>query len=72
MAPFSSFLTELIYGNLRHLVAKQKLGVTESVYFLLTQEPKKDLIDIKIENAVSGMQVMIEIVCVPRNLRIFK
>ena len=40
-----------------------------SVYFLLTPEPKKHLIDIKIENAVSGMQVMIELVFVPCNLR---
>jgi hypothetical protein len=31
MAPFTPFLTEFMYRNLRHLVANQKAGTTESV-----------------------------------------
>lgn len=40
MAPFTPFLTELMYRNLRHLVANQKAGTTESVHFLSTPEAK--------------------------------
>jgi isoleucyl-tRNA synthetase len=40
MAPFTPFLTEFMYRNLRHLVANQKAGTTESVHFLSTPEPK--------------------------------
>ncbi|KAK4015854.1 hypothetical protein OUZ56_030826 [Daphnia magna] len=69
MAPFTPFLTELMYRNLRHLVANQKAGTTESVHFLSTPESKKHLIDTKIENAVSRMQVVIELGRVLRDRR---
>ena len=43
MAPFTPFLTEHMYRNLRHLVAGPKSESTESVHFLSTPEPKCDL-----------------------------
>lgn len=40
MAPFTPFLTELMYRNLRHLVANQRAEASESVHFLATPQPK--------------------------------
>lgn len=40
MAPFTPFLTELMYRNLRHLVASEETEATESVHFLSTPQPQ--------------------------------
>lgn len=39
MAPFTPFLTELMYRNLRHLVYEKRSEATESVHFLMTPQP---------------------------------
>lgn len=40
MAPFTPFLTEHMYRNLRHLVAADESEATESVHFLSTPQPQ--------------------------------
>ncbi|XP_070558772.1 isoleucine--tRNA ligase, cytoplasmic-like [Ptychodera flava] len=63
MAPFTPFLTELIYQNLRHLIdpAVSKGQDTNSVHYLMIPQPRSDLIDKGIENAVATMQTVIEL-----------
>nr|CAD7459207.1 unnamed protein product [Timema tahoe] len=62
MAPFTPFLTELMYQNLRHLVTSQGSNeLTSSVHYLMLPEPKTFLIDEGIERAVTRMQTVIEL-----------
>ena len=49
-APFTPFLTEYMYQNMRHLVEGE---VQESVHYVMIPDPRKDLIDIGMERAVS-------------------
>lgn len=58
MAPFTPFLTELMYKVLRQLLLGDSL---ESVHFNMIPEPKLDLIDKNIERAVQRMQAVIEL-----------
>lgn len=58
MAPFTPFLTELMYKVLRQLLSGDSL---ESVHFNMIPEPKLDLIDKNIERAVQRMQAVIEL-----------
>lgn len=58
MAPFTPFLTELMYKVLRQLLSGESL---ESVHFNMIPEPKLDLIDKNIERAVQRMQAVIEL-----------
>jgi isoleucyl-tRNA synthetase len=49
-APFTPFLTEHMYQNLRHLVDGE---VQESVHYLMIPDARKDLIDVHMERAVA-------------------
>ena len=49
-APFTPFLTEHMFQNLRHLVVGE---VSESVHYVMIPDARKDLIDIGMERAVS-------------------
>ncbi|KAG1682597.1 Isoleucine--tRNA ligase, cytoplasmic [Nymphon striatum] len=60
MSPFTPFLTEHMYQNLRHLVSDQKSN-EESVHYLMMPVVRSSLIDFKIENSVSHMQSVIEL-----------
>lgn len=66
MAPFTPFLSELMYQNLRHLNKNDK---AESVHYLMLPTPNSNLIDKKIESAVSHMQTIIELGRVIRDRR---
>ncbi|XP_039289224.1 isoleucine--tRNA ligase, cytoplasmic [Nilaparvata lugens] len=57
MAPYTPFLTELMYQNIRHLTHKPE----KSVHFLMMPQPRQTLIDEGIERAVSKMQSIIEL-----------
>lgn len=58
MAPFTPFLTEVMYKTLRRLLPESSL---ESVHFNMIPEPRLDLVDINIERAVQRMQAVIEL-----------
>ncbi|XP_063222598.1 isoleucine--tRNA ligase, cytoplasmic [Bacillus rossius redtenbacheri] len=62
MAPFTPFITELMYQNLKHLVVyHDSKETTTSVHYLMLPEPSISLIDEDIERAVSRMQSVIEL-----------
>ncbi|XP_067934443.1 isoleucine--tRNA ligase, cytoplasmic-like [Watersipora subatra] len=66
MAPFTPFLSETMYQNLKKVVA----GVTlESVHFLMLPKVKEELIDTEIERAVCRLQSVIELARVSRDKR---
>lgn len=58
MAPFTPFLTELMYKTLRQLLTGDSL---ESVHFNMIPDAKEDLVDKDIERAVQRMQTVIEL-----------
>ncbi|KOB71235.1 putative isoleucyl tRNA synthetase [Operophtera brumata] len=58
MAPFTPFLTELMYKTLRQLLPGDSL---ESVHFNMIPDAKEDLVDKDIERAVQRMQTVIEL-----------
>lgn len=58
MAPFTPFLTELMYKTLRQLLPDKSL---ESVHFNMIPEPKLNFVNIEIERAVQRMQAVIEL-----------
>lgn len=58
MAPFTPYLTELMYKILRQLLPGDSL---ESVHFNMIPDPKLDLVDKDIERAVQRMQSVIEL-----------
>lgn len=57
MAPFTPFLSELMYQNLRHLVSSPQ----ECVHFVMMPEPQLTFIDNEIERSVNNMQTVIEL-----------
>ncbi|XP_043220915.1 isoleucine--tRNA ligase, cytoplasmic-like [Amphibalanus amphitrite] len=58
MAPFTPFLTETMYQNLRHLSSSAEVA---SVHYLSLPEARQELIDAVIERSVSRMQAIIEL-----------
>jgi isoleucyl-tRNA synthetase len=63
-ASFTPFLTELMYQNMRHLLADEgsKAGEdTRSIHFVGLAKPREDFIHTDIESAVSKMQTVIEL-----------
>ena len=58
MAPFTPFLTETMYQNLRHLSSTAEVA---SVHYLSLPEARQELIDTVIERSVSRMQAIIEL-----------
>uniref|UniRef100_A0A671KBT9 isoleucine--tRNA ligase n=1 Tax=Sinocyclocheilus anshuiensis TaxID=1608454 RepID=A0A671KBT9_9TELE len=63
MAPFTPFITELMYQNLRHLIdpASVEEKDTASIHYLMLPHVRESLIDKRIESAVSQMQSVIEL-----------
>nr|XP_057911034.1 isoleucine--tRNA ligase, cytoplasmic [Doryrhamphus excisus] len=63
MAPFTPFITEMMYQNLRNLIDPASLEEkdTGSIHYLMLPQVRENLIDKRIENAVSQMQSVIEL-----------
>uniref|UniRef100_A0A8C8SK60 Isoleucine--tRNA ligase, cytoplasmic n=1 Tax=Pelusios castaneus TaxID=367368 RepID=A0A8C8SK60_9SAUR len=63
MAPYTPFITEMMYQNLKTLIdpASVQEKNTDSIHYLMLPQVREDLIDKKIENAVSWMQSVIEL-----------
>ncbi|XP_077458781.1 isoleucine--tRNA ligase, cytoplasmic isoform X2 [Stigmatopora argus] len=63
MAPFTPFITEMMYQNLRNLIDLTSLEEkdTGSIHYLMLPQVRENLIDKRIENAVSQMQSVIEL-----------
>ena len=62
-APFTPFLTEHMYQNLKKLVdwSKKEEETNQSVHYLMIPHPLNDLINEDIERSVSRMQSVIEL-----------
>jgi isoleucyl-tRNA synthetase len=58
MSPFTPFLTETMYQNLKNLVPKELRE--DSVHYLELPQANTDLVDTQIEEAVTNMQVVVE------------
>ncbi|XP_059336027.1 isoleucine--tRNA ligase, cytoplasmic isoform X1 [Ammospiza nelsoni] len=63
MAPYTPFITELMYQNLKTLIdpASVQEKNTDSIHYLMLPQVREDLIDKKIESAVSCLQSVIEL-----------
>lgn len=63
MAPYTPFITELMYQNLKTLIdpASVQEKNTESIHYLMLPQVREHLIDKKIESAVSCLQSVIEL-----------
>ncbi|XP_060095862.1 isoleucine--tRNA ligase, cytoplasmic [Heteronotia binoei] len=63
MAPYTPFITELMYQNLKTLIdsASVQDKNTDSIHYLMLPQVREDLIDKNIENSVSRMQSVIEL-----------
>ncbi|KAL6075343.1 hypothetical protein STEG23_005293, partial [Scotinomys teguina] len=63
MAPYTPFLTELMYQNLKMLIDPVSIRDkdTLSIHYLMLPRVREELIDKKTENAVSRMQSVIEL-----------
>ncbi|XP_062977279.1 isoleucine--tRNA ligase, cytoplasmic [Elgaria multicarinata webbii] len=63
MAPYTPFITELMYQNLKTLIdpACVQEKNTDSIHYLMLPQVREDLIDKNIESAVSRMQSVIEL-----------
>uniref|UniRef100_A0A8C2PKH6 Isoleucine--tRNA ligase, cytoplasmic n=1 Tax=Capra hircus TaxID=9925 RepID=A0A8C2PKH6_CAPHI len=63
MAPYTPFLTELMYQNLKTLIdpASVQDKDTLSIHYLMLPHVREELIDKKTESAVSRMQSVIEL-----------
>ncbi|XP_035244059.1 isoleucine--tRNA ligase, cytoplasmic [Anguilla anguilla] len=70
MAPFTPFITEIIYQNLRHLIDPASLDKdASSIHYLMLPQARESLIDKRIESAVCQMQSVIELGRVIRDRR---
>uniref|UniRef100_A0A3B3ZPZ2 Isoleucine--tRNA ligase, cytoplasmic n=1 Tax=Periophthalmus magnuspinnatus TaxID=409849 RepID=A0A3B3ZPZ2_9GOBI len=63
MAPFTPFITEMMYQNLRHLIdpASVEDKDASSIHYLMLPQVRESVIDKRIESAVSQMQSVIEL-----------
>uniref|UniRef100_A0A8C6U5K6 Isoleucine--tRNA ligase, cytoplasmic n=1 Tax=Neogobius melanostomus TaxID=47308 RepID=A0A8C6U5K6_9GOBI len=63
MAPFTPFITEMMYQNLRHLIdpASVEEKDASSIHYLMLPQVRENLIAKRIESAVSQMQSVIEL-----------
>uniref|UniRef100_A0A336LLA8 Isoleucine--tRNA ligase, cytoplasmic n=1 Tax=Culicoides sonorensis TaxID=179676 RepID=A0A336LLA8_CULSO len=66
MAPFTPFLTEVMYQRLRLLDENSPVG---SVHYQMMPSPNRQRIDLNVERAVGRMQVVIELGRVMRDRR---
>nr|XP_005987132.1 PREDICTED: isoleucine--tRNA ligase, cytoplasmic isoform X2 [Latimeria chalumnae] len=63
MAPFTPFITEMMYQNLKTLIdpASVQERDSRSIHYLMLPQVRESLIDKRIESAVSQMQSIIEL-----------
>ncbi|XP_032368663.1 isoleucine--tRNA ligase, cytoplasmic [Etheostoma spectabile] len=63
MAPFTPFITEMMYQNLRHLIDPTSVEEKDSssIHYLMLPQVREKVIDKRIESAVSQMQSVIEL-----------
>ncbi|XP_059572023.1 isoleucine--tRNA ligase, cytoplasmic isoform X1 [Alligator mississippiensis] len=63
MAPYTPFITEMLYQNLKTLIdpASVQEKNIESIHYLMLPQVREDLIDKKIESAISCLQSIIEL-----------
>ncbi|XP_068172017.1 isoleucine--tRNA ligase, cytoplasmic [Antennarius striatus] len=63
MAPFTPFITEMMYQNLRHLIDPDSVEEKDasSIHYLMLPQVRESMIDKRIESAVSQMQSVIEL-----------
>uniref|UniRef100_UPI00398E942B isoleucine--tRNA ligase, cytoplasmic isoform X2 n=1 Tax=Pristiophorus japonicus TaxID=55135 RepID=UPI00398E942B len=63
MAPFTPFITELMYQNLRHLMDPSSVQDKDarSIHYLMLPQVRESVIDQRIEGAVAQMQSIIEL-----------
>uniref|UniRef100_A0A671U4L8 Isoleucine--tRNA ligase, cytoplasmic n=1 Tax=Sparus aurata TaxID=8175 RepID=A0A671U4L8_SPAAU len=63
MAPFTPFITEMMYQNLRHLIDPTAVEEKDasSIHYLMLPQVRESVIDKRIESAVSQMQSVIEL-----------
>ncbi|XP_061474059.1 isoleucine--tRNA ligase, cytoplasmic [Rhineura floridana] len=63
MAPYTPFITELMYQNLKTLIDPTCVQEknTDSIHYLMLPQVREDLIDKNIESAVSRMQSVVEL-----------
>ncbi|XP_056381265.1 isoleucine--tRNA ligase, cytoplasmic [Hyla sarda] len=63
MAPFTPFITEMMYQKLKQLIDPTSVQEkdSQSIHYLMLPPVRENLIDKKIENAVSRMQSIIEL-----------
>lgn len=59
MAPFTPFLSELMYQNLRQVLPQSQ--AQDCVHYVMLPEPQLDMIDQNIERSVASMQTVIEL-----------
>ncbi|XP_033990919.1 isoleucine--tRNA ligase, cytoplasmic [Trematomus bernacchii] len=71
MAPFTPFITEMMYQNLRHLIdpASVEEKDSSSIHYLMLPQVRESVIDKRIESAVCQMQSVIELGRVIRDRR---
>lgn len=67
MAPFTPYLTELMYQNLKHLYIDK--ASNESVHYLMLPDVQEFLIDEDVERCVSYMQTIVNVGRVVRDRR---
>ncbi|KAL6072740.1 isoleucine--tRNA ligase [Balamuthia mandrillaris] len=67
MAPFTPFFTEYVYQNLRNLLPEEKRE--DCVHYLMFPDPKEELLNKEIEEAVGHMQNVIELGRLARDRR---
>jgi isoleucyl-tRNA synthetase len=70
MAPFTPFLTEHMFQNLRHLLPWELNDANASLHYIMMPKPRSDLIDVEIERAVSLMQNVVEAGRYVRDVRV--
>uniref|UniRef100_A0AAV2M480 Isoleucine--tRNA ligase, cytoplasmic n=1 Tax=Knipowitschia caucasica TaxID=637954 RepID=A0AAV2M480_KNICA len=63
MAPFTPFITEMMYQNLRHLIDPESVEEKDnsSIHYLMIPQVREGVIDKRIESAVLQMQSVIEL-----------
>lgn len=62
MSPLTPFFCDLLWQNLRHIVASP----SESVHFEMIPQPKSELIDESVERRVAAMRAVVDLVRVLR------
>lgn len=69
MAPFTPFLTEHMYQNLKHFIVKDSSEDVndDSVHYLMLPEPRVEFIHEEVERSVARMQTVIELGRVARD-----